>query len=49
MGLYDVPLSMSFLDVDYVSQLAYVWYYVGIRSSFQRTREECKSKMAYLF
>ena len=37
MGLYEVPLSMSlvgFRDGDYVSQLLYVWYYVGVKSSF---------------
>ena len=32
MGLYEVPLYMSFLDS--VSQLPYVWYYVGVKSSF---------------
>ena len=41
MGLYEVPLSMSLLGWDYVSQLPYVWYYVGVRSSFQHVREEC--------
>ena len=40
MGLYEVPLCMSLLDFiyvfvgffdgDYVSQLPYVWYYVGV-------------------
>ena len=53
MCLYEVPLSMSFfvcfLDGDYVSQLPYVWYYVGVRSSFQHAREECESKRAYVF
>ena len=32
MGLYEVPLSMSLLG--YVNQLPYVWYYVGVKSSF---------------
>ena len=36
-------------DGDYVSQLPYVWYYVGVQSSFQHAREECESKMAYVF
>ena len=52
MGLYEVPLSMFFLgfwDGDYVSQLPYGWYYVGVKSSFQHTREECESKRAYVF
>ena len=33
MGLYEVPLSMSLLGCgmgNYVSQLPYVWYYVGV-------------------
>ena len=37
MGLYEVSLSMYFVgfwDEDYVSQLPYVWYYVGVKSSF---------------
>ena len=37
MDLYEVPLFMSlwvFLDGDYGSQLPYVWYYVGVKSSF---------------
>ena len=36
MGLYEVPLSMSLLGFgmgDYVSQLPYVWYYVGVKIS----------------
>ena len=56
MGLYEVPLSMSLLlffvvfwDGDYVSQLPYVWYYVGVESSFQHAREECESKRASVF
>ena len=52
MGLYEVPLSMSLLGCgmgDYVSQLPYVWYYVGVKSSFQHAREECESKRAYVF
>ena len=36
-------------DGDYVSQLPYVWYYVGVKSSFQHAREECESKSAYVF
>ena len=52
MGLYEVPLSMSLLGFgmgDYVSQLPYVWYYVGVKSSFQHAREECECKRAYVF
>ena len=47
MGLYEVHLSMSLLG--FVSQLLYVWYYVGVKSSFQHTCEECESKRAYVF
>ena len=36
-------------DGDYVSQLPYVWYYVGVKSSFQHAPEECESKRAYVF
>ena len=52
MGLYEVPLSMSFWgfwDGGYVSHLPYVLYYVGVKSSFQHAREGCKSKRAYVF
>ena len=47
MGLYEVPLSVSFVGFwvrDYVSQLPYVCYYVGVKSSFPHAREECESK-----
>ena len=45
MGLYEVPLSVSLLGFgDFVSHLLYVWYYVGVKSSFQHGREECESK-----
>ena len=50
--MYEAPLSMSLLgfgDGDYVSQLPYVWYYVGVKISFQHAREECESKRAYVF
>ena len=36
-------------DGNYVSQLPYVWYYVGVKGSFQHAREECESKKAYVF
>ena len=36
-------------DGNYVSQLPYVWYYVGVKSSFQHAREEYESKRAYVF
>ena len=34
---------------DYVSQLPYVWYYVGVKNIFQHAREECEFKRAYVF
>ena len=40
---------VGFWDGDYVSQLPYVWYYVGVKSRFQHTREECEFKRAYVF
>ena len=40
---------VGFWDWDYVCQLPYVWYYVGVKSSFQLAREECDSKIAYVF
>ena len=51
MGLYEVPLSVfvGVWDGDYVSQLPYVRYYVGVMSSFQHAREECETKRAYVF
>ena len=52
MGLYEVSLSMSLLGFGMgtnVSQLPYVWYYVGVKSSFQHAREECESKRVYVF
>ena len=52
MGLYEVPLVcvfVGFWDRDYVSQLPCVRYYVFVKSSFKHTREECESKMAYVF
>ena len=44
-----VYVFVGFWDGDYVSQLPYVWYYVGVKSSFQHAREECESKRAYVF
>ena len=52
MGLYDVPLSMFLLGFGMGTMLANfhsVWYYVGVKSSFQHAREECESKRAYVF
>ena len=51
MGLYKVHSSMSLLGfgMETVSQPTYVWYYVGVKRSFQHAREECKSKRAYVF
>ena len=40
---------VGFRDGDYVSQLPYVWYYVGVKSRFQQAREECESKRTYVF
>ena len=42
-------LNWRCLDVDYVSQLPCVRYYVFVKSSFKHTREECESKRAYVF
>ena len=41
-----VNVFVGFWDVDYVCQLPYVWYYVGVKSSFQHARA---SKRAYVF
>ena len=41
-----VYVFVEFWDGDYVRQLPYVWYYVGVNSNFQHTREE--SKRAYM-
>ena len=52
MGLYKVPLSTSVFGFgmgDYVRQHPYLWYYVGVKSSFQHAREEWESKRAYVF
>ena len=51
MGLYEVPLSLLgfWMHGHYASQLPYVWYDVGVKSSFQHAREECRSKRAYVF
>ena len=52
MGMYEVPLSMSFFGFGMGTMLAwglYAWYYVGVKSSFQHAREECESKRAYVF
>ena len=51
MGPYEVLLSISLLGsgMGTVSQLPYVWYYIGVKSSFQHAREECESKRAYEF
>ena len=48
MDMYEVCWSVfvGFWDRDYVSQLPYVWYYVGVKSSFQHAREDCETKRA---
>ena len=48
-GICPCPCLCWGLDGDYVSQLPYVCYYVGVKSSFQHAREECESKRAYVF
>ena len=49
-GICACMRSMSLLGFgNYVSQLSYVWYYVGVKSSFQHAREECGFKRAYVF
>ena len=42
-------IFVGFWDGDYVCQLPYVWYYVGVKSSFQHACEECESKRVYVF
>ena len=53
MGLYEVPLSMSLLGFGMETMLAnfhiIMWYYVGVKNSFQHAREECESNRAYVF
>ena len=44
-----VYVLVAFMMGDYVSQLPYVWYYVGVNSSFQHARDECECKRAYVF
>ena len=40
---------VGFWDMDYVSQLPCVRYYVFVKSSFKHTREEFESQEAYVF
>ena len=40
---------VGFRDIDYVSQLPCVRYYVFVKSRFKHTREECEFKRAYVF
>ena len=52
MGLYEVPLSVSLLGFGIGTMLAnfHVWGIMFfVKSSFKYTREECESKMAYVF
>ena len=35
---------VGFWDGDCASQLPYVWYYIGVKSSFQHGREEYESR-----
>ena len=50
-GIWACMRSMSLLGFGMGTMLAnfHVWYYVGVKSSFQHAREECESKRAYLF
>ena len=47
--MYEVPLYIPLLDFGMGTMLTNVWYYVGIKSSFKHTLEECESKRAYVF
>ena len=40
---------VGILDVNYLCQLPYVWYYVGVKSSFQHAREKYESNRAYYY
>ena len=48
MGLYEVPLSMSFLGFGMGTMLPN-FHMSGIKSSFHHACEECESKRAYVF
>ena len=51
MSLYEVPSSLSLLGFGIGTMLAMfhiVWYYVGVKSSFQHAREEYEFKRAYV-
>ena len=39
---------LGFWDGDNVSQIPYVWYYVGVKSSFQHAREEVQEGLCVL-
>ena len=43
-----VYVFFGFGDGAYVSQLPYVWCYVGFKSRFQYAREEGESKRVYV-
>ena len=49
MGMYEVPLSMLGFGMGNMLANFHVWYYVGVKSSFQHAREKCESKRAYVF
>ena len=49
MGLYVVPLSISFLGFGMGIMLANLHMYGTVKTRFKHTREECESKMAYVF
>ena len=44
-----VYVFVGFWYGDYVSQLPYVWYYVGVKSSFQHALKECESTRVSLY
>ena len=43
-----VYIFISFWDGDYASHCPYIWYYVGVKCSFQHAHEECEYKRDYL-
>ena len=48
-GIWACMRSLVYVFVgfwDYATQLPYVWYYVGVKRSFQHACEECESNMA---
>ena len=44
-----VCVFVWFWDGDYVGQLPYMWYYVGVKSSYQHAREDASPKRHMCF